>query len=59
VHVRSIVKYSNYKKFGSSIKITFEGQDITSKAQQPDPGKAPAGQPQSQTPSQTPPAPHP
>jgi hypothetical protein len=59
VHVRSIVKYSNYKKFGTSIKITFQGQDITKNSQQPDPGKAPAGQPQSQTPSQTPPAPHP
>jgi hypothetical protein len=59
VHVRSIVKYSNYKKFGSSIKITFEGQDITSKAQQPDAGKAPAGQPPSQPPNATPAAPHP
>lgn len=28
VHVRSVVKYTNYKKFGSSIKITFEGQDV-------------------------------
>jgi hypothetical protein len=59
VHVRSIVKYSNYKRFGSSIKITFQGQDITSNTQQPDAGKAPAGQPASQTPPQTPPAPHP
>jgi hypothetical protein len=59
VHVRSIVKYSNYKKFGSSIKITFEGQDITSNTQQPPAGKAPAGQPQGQPASQTPPAPHP
>jgi hypothetical protein len=67
VHVRSIVKYSNYKKFGTSIKITFEGQDITKNTQQPQPGKAPAGQPPSQTPAQAPaqptsqtsPAPHP
>ena len=59
--------YSNYKKFGTSIKITFEGQDITSNAQQPPAGKAPAGQPQgqsstqppTQSPNQTPPAPHP
>jgi hypothetical protein len=53
------VKYSNYKKFGSSIKITFEGQDITSNTQQPPADKAPAGQPQGQPASQTPPAPHP
>jgi hypothetical protein len=63
VHVRSIVKYSNYKKFGSSIKITFEGQDITKNSQQPAAGKAPAGQPQSQpqnqTPAQSAPAPQP
>ena len=54
VHVRSIVKYSNYKRFGSSIKITFEGQDI-SNGQQPASGNAPQAQPQ--TPAATP-APH-
>jgi hypothetical protein len=58
VHVRSIVKYSNYKRFGTSIKITFEGQDI-SNGQQPATGKAPAGQPPSQPPNATPAAPHP
>jgi hypothetical protein len=56
VHVRSIVKYSNYKRFGSSIKITFQGQDITSNNQQPTQGKTPAAQPPS-TP-QASPAPH-
>ena len=35
VHVRSIVRYSNYKRFGSSIKITFQGQDVTNDSQQP------------------------
>jgi hypothetical protein len=63
IHTRSIVKYSNYKKFGSSIKITFEGQDITSNSQQPAAGKAPAGQPpnqpQGQAPAQPAPAPQP
>ena len=60
VHVRSIVKYANYKKFGTSIKITFEGQDITKNSQQPASGSAPAGQSQSQSQpqSQTQPAPH-
>lgn len=28
VHVRQIVKYTNYKRYGSDIKITFEGQDV-------------------------------
>jgi hypothetical protein len=60
VHVRSIVKYSNYKRFGSSIKITFQGQDITTNNQQPAQGKTPAAQPQnqSQPQPQNPPAPH-
>ena len=29
VHVRQIVKYSNYKRFGSKVKITYEGQEIS------------------------------
>lgn len=53
VHVRSIVKYTNYKRFGTSIKITFEGQDITKNSQQPT-----AGNPSS-SPAQTAPSPHP
>jgi hypothetical protein len=52
VHLRSIVKYSNYKRFGSSIKITFEGQDITKNGQQPAPANPSAGQPQGQPQSQ-------
>ncbi|HEX3438500.1 MAG TPA: hypothetical protein VHT24_17145 [Pseudacidobacterium sp.] len=28
VHIRETVKYANYKQFGSSVKITFDGQDI-------------------------------
>ena len=28
VHVRQVVKYSNYKRFGANVKITYEGQDI-------------------------------
>ncbi|HLH07790.1 MAG TPA: hypothetical protein VKW78_11175 [Terriglobales bacterium] len=39
VHVREIVKYENYKRFGSNVKITYEGQDINSAPnnQQPQP----------------------
>ena len=43
VHVRQIVKYSNYKRFGSNVKITYEGQDISKSQPQsgtPQPGGA-------------------
>lgn len=52
VHVRSIVKYSNYKRFGSTVKITFGGQEVKSD-QQPADGKTPA--PQQPAPQQQPP----
>jgi hypothetical protein len=51
VHVRQVVKYSNYKRFGSNVKITYEGQEI-SKDQ---PGTQQPGT--QQPPSATPPAP--
>jgi hypothetical protein len=28
VHIREIVKYTDYKRFGSNIKITYEGQEV-------------------------------
>jgi hypothetical protein len=28
VHIRQIVKYMNYKRFGSDVKITYEGEEI-------------------------------
>lgn len=28
VHVKQVVKYTNYKRFGSNVKITYDGQDI-------------------------------
>jgi hypothetical protein len=54
VHVRSIVKYSNYKRFGSSIKITFQGQEVSQ--QQPQPGQQPAAPQPGQGQPATPPA---
>jgi hypothetical protein len=36
VHIRDTVKYSDYKRFGSTTKIIYEGQDITSPAAKPD-----------------------
>lgn len=47
VHIRQIVKYTNYKRFRSSIKIIYGGQDITNN-KQPDtqkPATPPAAPP--------------
>jgi hypothetical protein len=35
VHIRDVIKYADYKRFGSSNKIIYEGQDITQNGQQP------------------------
>ncbi len=43
VHVREIIKYSNYKRFGSNVKITYEGQEIPK-------GTGPQAQPQQKPP---------
>ncbi len=45
VHVREIVKYTNYKRFGSNVKITYEGQELPKgpvDSKTPDQGKAPS-----------------
>jgi hypothetical protein len=34
VHIRDTVKYTDYKQFGSTIKIIYDGQDITNNGQQ-------------------------
>src|ERR1035438_5537046 len=39
VHIRDVVKYTDYKRFGSTSKIIYEGQDIT--PPQTPPGKQP------------------
>ena len=48
VHVRQVVKYTNYKRFGSNIKITYEGQDIGNQdgSQQPQQQGTPSPKPQ-------------
>src|SRR5579862_3820457 len=48
VHMRETLKYAKYKRFGSSVKITFEGQDVSNNN-----GSAPA--PGQQPPTQQPP----
>lgn len=41
VHIRDVIKYSDYKKFGSTSKIIYDGQEV--KTEQPsNPGQQPA-----------------
>src|SRR6202051_5003901 len=35
VHIRQIVRYTDYKQFRSTVKLIFEGQDVTNKPEQP------------------------
>ncbi len=54
VRIRQIVRYTDYKQFRSTVKLIFQGQDVTNNTQQPQPNSPPAnGQP-----AQTPPTPH-
>jgi hypothetical protein len=43
VHIREIVKYTNYKRFGSNVRITYQGEEL------------PKGETQGQRPPQNPP----
>jgi outer membrane lipoprotein-sorting protein len=53
VHIREIVKYTNYKRFGSNVKITYEGQELPKGQQQGDAGQQqPAQAPTQQKPPQ-------
>ena len=36
VHIREIVKYEDYKRFGSNVKITYEGKEVPKGEQKPD-----------------------
>jgi hypothetical protein len=36
VHMRDTIKYTDYKRFGSTIKLIYEGQDITPPAKPPE-----------------------
>ena len=49
IHIRQVVKYTDYKRFGSNVKITYEGQDIGKGA-----GKDAGAQPPPQTGQQPP-----
>jgi hypothetical protein len=57
VHIRQIVRYTDYKQFRSTVKLIFEGQDVTNTPGQPN--NAPANgqqQPQQSAPPAS--APH-
>ncbi len=41
VHIRETVKYADYKRFGSTTTILYNGQDITQNGQQPNPQSKP------------------
>lgn len=49
VHTRQIVKYSRYKRFGSAVKITFDGQEVK-KGQEGQSGDEKPAPPQQQPP---------
>jgi hypothetical protein len=36
VHMRDTIKYSDYKRFGSTTRIIYDGQDISNQAKPPD-----------------------
>ena len=46
VHIREIVKYEDYKRFGSNVKILYEGKEIPKADQKPD-QKKPENDPKS------------
>lgn len=51
VHIREIVKYEDYKRFGTNTKILYEGKEIPKAPEQktpaaPAPGQAPTNPPQ-------------
>ncbi len=58
VHTREFVKYTDYKQFKSTVKITYDGRDITGNGAKPDAGGQPPTPP---PPAGAPPAaaPHP
>ena len=42
VHIKEIIKYTDYKRFGSNVKITYQGQEVEKAPQQkPDEGQKP------------------
>jgi hypothetical protein len=44
IHIREVVKYEDYKRFGSSVKILYQGQEIPKADQKPEEKKPDAPQ---------------
>jgi hypothetical protein len=63
VHIREIVKYEDYKRYGTNVKILYQGKEIpnSTKPGQQTPGQQPSGQqtPNQQAPDQQPPSQNP
>ncbi len=58
IHIREIVKYQDYKRFGSSVKILYQGQEVP-KSDQKDqkPSQPPDQNPDQKKPDAPPPSP--
>jgi hypothetical protein len=41
VHIREVVKYTDYKRFGSNVKITYDGKDLPNDQKKPEQQKPP------------------
>jgi hypothetical protein len=41
VHIKEIVKYEDYKRFGTNVKILYEGKELPKDQQKPDANKPP------------------
>lgn len=54
IHVRELVKYTNYKRFGANVKITYDGQDIGSAPNQQQQPQQAGTQPARQQPQTSP-----
>jgi hypothetical protein len=53
VHIKEIVKYEDYKRFGTNVKILYNGQELPPGQKPPDQNKQqPQSQPQQQSPPQ-------
>ena len=52
VHIRQVIKYSDYKQFGSTTKVFYGGQDITNNGQQPNGQQGQQAKPAGQQPQE-------
>ncbi len=50
VHIREVIKYTDYKRFGADVKVTYEGQELP----KDDKAKGQPGKPQAPPPPQQP-----